>query len=308
MGVRKNAAKLSTTERDNFINALLELKRTGIYDQFVAIHEGVTTLEEKSTGDPMYDGAHGNAAFFPWHREFLIRFEKALNATNPNTEITIPYWKWDSGDSVDTTRIFVDDFIGPAGTGNKLVGEITTGYFTKTKWKVHDSLHGGIPGTVLRRRTSLDPNSTEWPTLPRFVANHDKYTDLRIAFEKDHGEVHGWVGYNNGSMWAMTSPNDPIFYLHHTNIDRVWAKWQETHRGAAFYNPRPVPQPNDDIVVPYGHKIDDKMWPWDAGNARTPLPHLANLLPTFQLTDVKTPRDVLEITFNPNHPDHYSYS
>ena len=39
-----------------------------------------------------------------------------------------------------------------------------------------------------------------------------------------HGRGHLWV---NGSMGAASSPNDGAFWLHHANIDRNWAEWQD---------------------------------------------------------------------------------
>ena len=161
MGIRKNAASLTTTERKKFIDAIMHLKNTGVYDQFVAIHEGVTSLAGRATRD----GAHSGPAFLPWHREYLLRFEKQLQAFDP--DVSIPYWKWDSGVPTDTTSIFVDEFMGPPGTGTGDVGPITTGFlaeslnsFNPNGWKVHDSLHMGVPGTVIRRRTTLDPLQT----------------------------------------------------------------------------------------------------------------------------------------------------
>ena len=41
-----------------------------------------------------------------------------------------------------------------------------------------------------------------------------------------HGRAHLWVG---GPMVTGASPNDPAFFLHHANIDRVWAEWQDRH-------------------------------------------------------------------------------
>jgi tyrosinase len=38
-----------------------------------------------------------------------------------------------------------------------------------------------------------------------------------------HNRVHVWVG---GDMSPGTSPNDPIFWLHHANVDRIWWNWQ----------------------------------------------------------------------------------
>ena len=39
-----------------------------------------------------------------------------------------------------------------------------------------------------------------------------------------HNRVHLWVG---GNMAPMTSPNDPVFFLHHCFVDKAWADWQE---------------------------------------------------------------------------------
>jgi len=318
MGVRRNAATLSTTERDNFINALLELKRTGVYDQFVAIHEAVTRLQPLVAGAASGDNAHRGPAFLPWHREYLIQFEKALNATNPNAEITIPYWKWDSGVSTDTTNIFVDDFMGPTGTSQQIsVGPIMTGHFSLNNgWQIHSLLQRVIGSNALRRRTELDPVSR---SLPQFTQmNADNYTDFRIGptrtegLENPHNMVHVWVGLpaeqnppdsDLGSMVVMTSPNDPIFFLHHANVDRLWAKWQETHRGEAFYNPRGF--------VRRGHRLNDKMWPWNNGESTTQVtdlvPLLSPLLSTITSTDDRTPKDVLDIINDSTHSDHYSY-
>lgn len=42
-----------------------------------------------------------------------------------------------------------------------------------------------------------------------------------------HNGVHMWIGGHMGSV--PTAPNDPVFFLHHCNIDRLWAKWQLRH-------------------------------------------------------------------------------
>ncbi|EQB56150.1 monooxygenase [Colletotrichum gloeosporioides Cg-14] len=38
-----------------------------------------------------------------------------------------------------------------------------------------------------------------------------------------HAQVHSII---YGDMGPATSPNEPLFFLHHANVDRVWAKWQ----------------------------------------------------------------------------------
>jgi tyrosinase len=34
-----------------------------------------------------------------------------------------------------------------------------------------------------------------------------------------HNQVHAWIGRGMG---LASSPNDPVFYLHHCNVDRIW--------------------------------------------------------------------------------------
>ena len=68
--------------------------------------------------------------------------------------------------------------------------------------------------------------------------------DAVLATTKnDAGAMHG------GTMLYNTSPNDPVFFLHHANIDRLWAKWQERH-GTTF--------PADAA----GYTPASTMWPW----------------------------------------------
>jgi hypothetical protein len=70
-----------------------------------------------------------------------------------------------------------------------------------------------------------------------------------------HNRVHVWVG---GSMIPATSPDDPVFFLHHCHVDRIWAMWQFRHPGQNY--PLVVP-----MVPPPGtrpHGLNDPMPPW----------------------------------------------
>ena len=61
-----------------------------------------------------------------------------------------------------------------------------------------------------------------------------------------HGSVHVRTGGDMGDV--PTAAYDPIFYLHHANIDRLWADWQTAHPGAlpageAGFELQPFPRP-----------------------------------------------------------------
>ena len=82
-----------------------------------------------------------------------------------------------------------------------------------------------------------------------------------------HNQVHVWVG---ASMVPSTSPNDPVFFLHHCNVDRLWAEWQDSHPTINYQ-----PQSGG----PLGHNVNDPMFPWDG----------------VVLPETVTPQDVLSL-------------
>ncbi len=55
-----------------------------------------------------------------------------------------------------------------------------------------------------------------------------------------------------GTMAANSSPSDPVFWLHHTNVDRIWSEWMRRH-GTQY-----LPETGG----PVGHNLDDPMWPY----------------------------------------------
>ena len=74
-------------------------------------------------------------------------------------------------------------------------------------------------------------------------------------------------------MGGAFSPNDPIFGLHHANVDRLWDAWQQERIAAGLsinhedtWPDEAERSPFDDRLPPEGHKLNDTMWPWAGGN------------------------------------------
>jgi tyrosinase len=320
MAIRRNAKDLTNDERDRFINALHTLKttvpagsQTNIYDQFVAIHLGVASLffSPQTLGGNVpgaaqgtaagTDGAHRGPAFLPWHREFLLRLEGELQ--NVDSRVTLPYWEW-TDQKASEEIIFKDDFMGPRGGDGTNPAPITTGNFNNANWPVNEQLHlRRLPnGTVVQMGNTLLRNLQPFPHLPnRDYISHSlrirSYVGFRPVLEQFplHNWIHPWVG---GSMTVMTSPNDPIFFMHHANVDRLWAAWQETRRDeweathdtqysySTHYRPG--------YTASYGHNLGDLMWPWDGGQT-TPATFVENqtqetLRPFFLPSNVNLPQ------------------
>jgi tyrosinase len=86
-----------------------------------------------------------------------------------------------------------------------------------------------------------------------------------------HNTVHIWVGglklkstgetlgtLYRGTMSAGDSPNDHVFWLHHANIDRLWADWQldQKHWDMEYKGYLPISS------GPSGINVNDPMPPW----------------------------------------------
>ncbi|GAX38429.1 tyrosinase family protein [Nodularia sp. NIES-3585] len=311
-------------------NTTLEGSTISIYDQFVAQHVasmGMMMMDAVGIGAG-HDAAHHHDAFLPWHREYIHRFEKTLQSVNPN--ITLPYWDWTDPEAIDF--IFQPDFLGTNGSGVILPtpgggtfegGPIQTGNFSEASgWVLNPNLHidpitkQTSQGTSLIRFLKLPPID-QYP-IPQAAVNqllaHDNYSDFRLdlegfAFDQlgnpvftNHNYIHGLVGGAGfdfstnpptpvpiGTMsGVLSSPYDPVFWLLHTNVDRLWAEWQDNgHSGSAFY-----PASGQ----PYGHNLNDRMWPWDGGQTTPGMigpGDVVSLLPLFSSDDLVTPKDTL---------------
>ncbi len=55
------------------------------------------------------------------------------------------------------------------------------------------------------------------------------FNTFRPALEGIHNSGHVWVGGSMGGI--LTAPTDPIFWMHHAEIDRIWAEWQRANPG-----------------------------------------------------------------------------
>ena len=75
--------------------------------------------------------------------------------------------------------------------------------------------------------------------------------EFKLMHEHEDGEATG-PDEVTGTMAFNTSPNDPVFFLHHANIDRLWAEWERRH--GMLYAPV--------TGGPHGHNLDDRMWPY----------------------------------------------
>lgn len=238
MTVRKNQATLSADEKRRFVNALLELKRSGRYDTFVTTHNAFI-MSDTDNGDRV---GHRSPSFLPWHRRFLIEFEQALQSVDPT--VNLPYWDW-TADRTSRSSLWAPDFLG--GTGRARDGQVLDGPFARSgnRWTITVRVDGR---DYLRRDLAMETYDTApWNSSSDGFRNHlEGWRGVNL-----HNRVHVWVG---GQMGTGVSPNDPVFWLHHAFVDKLWADWQARHPRSTY-----LPAADTANVV----DLRDTMRPWN---------------------------------------------
>lgn len=257
--VRKSIGTFTNAQMDTLTNAILAMKQRpsiynpdfNAYDYFVDLHYNASFTH--------YSNAHHSPGFLPWHREFILRFEKELRISTGNPNYMLPYWDWT--DNASFTKIFNPNNFG----GNGAIGDdyiVQDGKFGKTNNQFPLTVYPiAIPeqtsAPYIKRHFAWLPTINTLPTKEEIsymltkstydAAPWDYYADTLVSFRNYlegfwngpnanqlvaqigdgmHGRVHIFIG---GNMVSNSSPNDPVFFLHHCNVDRLWAEWEDVH-------------------------------------------------------------------------------
>jgi tyrosinase len=100
---------------------------------------------------------------------------------------------------------------------------------------------------------SWDPSFLPSAAAVDAVVADKKFGPFQLALEHQHDFVHRAVG---GTMDSPSSPADPLFWLHHANIDRIWDQWQQSHKMEKPSNPNEVMQKPPIIGVKVSTQLD----------------------------------------------------
>jgi hypothetical protein len=215
------------------------------YDDFVWAHHQVMMLGPNGGLGPNL--AHRGPAFGPWHRELLKLFEQELQNAAGDPNLTLPYWDWTKDQSAaDPGFPFTTDFLGGDGAGNPN-DKVSTGDFAGLPLNCDEEGFGylrrhfggdgpGLP-TPQSVQTALGVtpyDSNPWNINSASGASFRNTLEGWVGPRQIHNAVHRWV---DGSMQPGTSPNDPVFFLHHCNVDRLWDIWEQKNPGASPYLP-----------------------------------------------------------------------
>lgn len=178
---------------------------------------------------------HNSWLFFPFHRYYLYFYEKILGKLIDDPTFALPFWNWDSPPGMQMPPMFA-----------------------KPNSPLYDKLRNANhqPPTLLdldynetdddQTTTKKDQISSNLTIMYRQMVSNGKTSKLflgspyRAGDEPEpgsgsienapHSPVHLWCGDNTqpnlenmGNFYS--AGRDPIFFAHHSNIDRMWTIW-----------------------------------------------------------------------------------
>jgi tyrosinase len=239
------------------------------YDLFIIWHH-LAMFRFTPPTQPDRNAAHSGPVFLPWHRLMLALFELQLQRVLGDDTAGLPYWDWAAdGDLPPGQQVGAALWTDPTGIGGS--GDpVVDGPFRETEFRVR-LVSNGVGQLILRDRGLRRELGQAGRPLPATAAVADVLRDG--TYDADpwdrgspgfrnriegwgpvccgmHNHVHNWVG---GDMGPASSPNDPVFYLNHCNVDRVWEAWMTGH--GRVYEPGPM---EDSELA--GHRLDDRLY------------------------------------------------
>ncbi|RHY76573.1 hypothetical protein DYB34_008066 [Aphanomyces astaci] len=221
--VRKDWYQLSPQEKATTQLCVTKLFQTGLYQKMTGIH----------VFKPNDEYAHHTNAFVQWHRKWLLVVENMLRSMGGVCScLTLPYWDW-AQDAVAMQTTKCASRTQCSGTDSPTSGMASgsaSGYCVLND--ITKDWHAGMD--LHKYKTAWDPGtyatplaSTSFLTLAASLARASDYsTFVSIAL----GDIHVLPHDRSGAyLRTFISPADPVFLLHHTNIDRVYALWEACH-------------------------------------------------------------------------------
>lgn len=214
------------------------------------IHEAYCNFHYKflTTTPPVDFDVHFSSVFAPWHRMYIYFYERIIGELTNDPAFALPYWNWDSPDGMSLPAIFANPasplYDAKRNQENvKSTIDLNLGPGKQNDLPLCSSTEDGDSCVkaanlcTVYRQMAVD-------TAAQFHGDRFCAAGVKAPGSLEnaaHTAVHIWTGdplsANAGEDMGVlgTAARDPVFYSHHSNVDRLWHLWRSTDPGHADF-------------------------------------------------------------------------
>jgi tyrosinase len=175
---------------------------------------------------------HGEQDFVHWHRHYILNFERICGQLIGDANFALAYWNWSSRRGVIPDPFYDLNFLNVQFWQDPSNAQ-------SDNWSPFPVTTVGTRGLAKGQGLQDDSNAGADFTQDA-IDGIQQQTIFEIFTAQVEGSPHnnGHVvsGRPNGHMIDGVSSLDPIFWLHHCNIDRIWAEWQTAGNTTPSFN------------------------------------------------------------------------
>jgi len=175
---------------------------------------------------------HSSNSFVHWHRHYILNYENICAELIGDPSFALAYWNWAAKSGsipnpfYDLQRLNVTFWKDPSNAQSN-------------NWDPATVTTSGTRALAKGKGLQNDPSSGDDFTQEHIddIKEQTTFSIFTNLLETGpHNNAHTITGGLNGHMGDGMSPLDPIFWLHHCNIDRIWAEWQSAGNTTPAFN------------------------------------------------------------------------
>lgn len=169
---------------------------------------------------------HSSWLFIPFHRMYLYFHEKILGKLIGDESFALPFWNWDSPEGMGIPTMYTDPnsslFDNTRVQNHQPPNILNYGSTNEGNNNISSQIEANLE--VMYRQMVSSAKTAGLLLGGPYRAGGDELRSPGTVEMAPHPYVHIWTGFDMSSL--ATAGRDPIFYSHHSNVDRMWEVWK----------------------------------------------------------------------------------
>lgn len=180
---------------------------------------------------------HSSWYFLPWHRMYLLYYEQIIRAAiatldeideSVKQSWALPYWDYCRKSARELPPAFRKEQL-PDGRANPLHEPVRNPGINDGRYGLVDDQVRAANWWKEKFFSTAQPVDSFGGPITGWNHGGRRGEPMGAVETTPHGDVHRFIG---GKMADFTTAaSDPIFWLHHCNIDRIWEVWRNAQPG-----------------------------------------------------------------------------